>query len=239
MILLRLITWPYFRKHVLADDPDGGWHRLGRRGLRRDEQREHERAARIFENRGSHRRQDRAAGDGRRDRFPRRDAGAGPGGTVGARRRSRDRSGGEHEDPRRRQSPRSRRRPDRRSQPARLRSRERRERGDRRPTGVSRAARFDHCLQAVRREERSCRRQQATARHRRWRKTLHRARDHESDGSGNGVRRQSGGDGYLCGSEDVRPRPHVRSYRPRADRRPHHSRGNQRARETPRVRVPG
>ena len=71
VILLRLISWPYFRKHVVRTHADDGGHRARRGGVRRDAHREPERAVRVQSHRRPHRRQDRAAGHGRRDRLRR------------------------------------------------------------------------------------------------------------------------------------------------------------------------
>src|SRR4029450_537599 len=77
------------RAQALApNDPDDGRNRPGSGGVRRHEQREHQRDARLFANRGPHRGQDRAAGDGGRKRIPPGTAPTGGGGGAGGARRS-------------------------------------------------------------------------------------------------------------------------------------------------------
>ena len=68
MILLRLISWPYVRKHVLRTVLTHRRHRARRRGVRRHAHGQSERAARVLADHRPHRRQDRTAGHGRRDR---------------------------------------------------------------------------------------------------------------------------------------------------------------------------
>ena len=73
----------------------------------------------------------------------------------------------------------ARHRHDRRPQLARLRSRGRRRHGHRRSARVPRAARFPHPFEGIRRQEPHRHRQPSTARHRRRREDVHRPRDHE------------------------------------------------------------
>ena len=104
---------------------------------------------------------------------------------------------------------------DGRPQPSRLRPRERRRGGHRRSAGLSGPARLDHPDEAVRREEPSRRQRPDPARHGRGREAVHRPRDHEDRRDDERVRRQPRHHGRLRRAEDVRPRADVRSDRPR------------------------
>ncbi len=98
---------------------------------------------------------------------------------------------------------------------------DRRRCGHRRSAGVSRAAGLDHPVQGVRREESDRRRQPHRARNGGRPQAVHGARRDEVLGPHERVRRQPRRDGHLRGPAHVRPRPLVRSHRPRGEGRTH------------------
>ncbi len=153
MILLRLISWPYFRKHILRTLLTTAGIVLGVAvfvGMHTANQ------SVLF---AFNHTVDRIAGKTELQ------VTAGETGfdeevletvqsvAVGPRRRAGDRSGRRFAHRRRRQPADPRRRHDRRSQPARLRSRVGRRGGHRRSAGVPGAARFAHPHEGVRRQE--------------------------------------------------------------------------------------
>ena len=87
--------------------------------------------------------------------------------------------------------------------------------GHRRSARVSRPARLDHPDEAVRGEERSRRQRSDPAGDGRGRQAVHHPRDHEDRRHDERVRRQPRHHGRLRRAADVRPRPHVRSHRRR------------------------
>ena len=216
MILLRLISWPYFRKHVLRTLLTTAGIVLGVAVFVGMHTANSERAVRVLADRRPHRRQDRAAGDRRRDRLRRRSAREGPGGVHRPRRRAGDRSRRRHRTRRPGQPAGARRRHDRRSQPPRLRPRS----GDdaviddplvflAQPDSIILSKEFAEKNQHRRRQPRR-------ARHGRRRQAVHGARRHEVVGLTSAFGGNLADHGHLRRAADVRPRPLVRSHRPRA-----------------------
>ncbi len=155
MILLRLISWPYFRKHVLRTILTVAGIVLGVAvfvGMHTANQSVLFAFSRTVDRIAGKTEIQVTAGEAgfAEDILEKVQSAA-----IGPRRGAGDRGGRGHEHRGRRQPARARRGHDRRPQPARLRPRQRQRRGHRRSARVSRPARLDHPDEAVRGEERS------------------------------------------------------------------------------------